>query len=291
VPSDNLSSIQGLEDKHLRALARHGVTDLRGLVQADCAAIHRGMANLRPRPSLNQIARWQEDARDMLAATAPDPAEWQTAASFVVVFSQRRAGDIWERRVEAERTEVEPERNPKVWRGWEARPICDWMLGQLGQANSAAPAPADAAAGAAIGSAQVRAGAAEPPPAASAAERPALRIDSAALIDAAGRTDVVTAGVVAVVPPGVLAAPVRVEFTVSGARPKTRLRAVARILRPDGLSWNAQEPVAVPASGRVELNLSGVPAGEHDVGLTAWAPDGAAKPVSVRLPKVTIRRG
>jgi hypothetical protein len=288
VPSNDLSSIQGLEDKHLRVLARHGVTDLRGLVQADREAIHRGMANLRPRPSLNQIARWQEDARDMLAETAP---EWQTAASFVVVFSQRRAGDIWERRVEAERTEVEPERNPQVWRGWEARPICDWMLGQLGQANSAAPAPAGASAGAETGSAQGRAGAAEPPPAEPAAGRPALRIDSAALIDAAGRTDVVTAGVVAALPPGVLAAPVRVEFTVSGARPKTRLRAVARILRPDGPSRNAQEPVTVPGPGRVELNLSGVPAGEYDVGLTAWAPDGTAKPVSVRLPKVTIRCG
>ena len=288
MPSSDLSSIQGLGDKQLRVLARHGVTDLRGLVQADHEAIHRAMANLRPRPSRNQIARWQENARDMLAETAPDAAEWQTAASFVVVFSQRRAGDIWERRVEAERTEVEPERNPQVWQGWEARPICDWMLGQLDQANSAAPAPADASAGAATNSGQGGPGAAEPPPAEPAAERPALLIDSAVLIDAEGRTDVVTAGVVAAVPPVVLAAPVRVEFTVSGARPKTQLRAVARILRPGGPGRNAQEPVAVPGSGRVELNLSAVPAGEHEVGLTAWAPDGTAKPVSVRLPKVTI---
>ena len=144
MPSNELSSIQGLEDKHLRVLARHGVTDLRGLVQADRVAIHRGMANLRPRPSLNQVARWQEDAGDMLAEAAPDATEWQTAASFVVVFSQRRAGDSWERCVEAERTEVEPEHNPQVWQGWEARPICDWMLGQVGQASSAAPAPAGA---------------------------------------------------------------------------------------------------------------------------------------------------
>jgi hypothetical protein len=291
VPSNELSSIQGLQDKHLRALARHGVTDLRGLIHADPEAMYRGMASLRPRPSLNQIARWQAVARDMLAETAPDAAEWQTAVSFVVVFSQRRTGDIWERRVEAERTEVEPERNPQVWQGWEAQPICDWMLGQLDQANSAAPTPPDASAGAAASSGQSRPGAAERPPAEPAAERPALRIDSAVLIDAAGQTDVVTAGVVAAVPCAVLAAPVRVEFTVSGARPKTQLRAVARILRPDGPSRNAHEPVAVSDSGRVELNLSGVPAGEHDVGLTAWAPDGTAKPVSVRLPKVTIGGG
>jgi hypothetical protein len=285
VPSSDLSSIQGLEDKHLRALARLGVTDLRGLARADRAAVHRGMASLRPRPSLTQIARWQEDAGGMLAETVPDAAEWQTAASFVVVFSQRRAGDTWDRRIEAERTEVEPERNPQVWQGWEALPICNWMLSQLGQANSAAPASAGAAADAA----QSRPGAAEPPPAEPAAERPALRIDSAVLIDTAGQTDVVTAGVAAAVPPRALAAPARMEFTVSGARPKTQLRAVARILRPDGPGSNAQEPVAVPGSGRVALNLSGVPAGEHDLALTAWAPDGTAKPVSIRLPKVTIR--
>ena len=75
--SHELSSIQGLEDKHLRALARHGVTDVRGLVQADPEVIHRAMANLRPRPPRDLVARWQADARSMLAETTPDVAEWQ----------------------------------------------------------------------------------------------------------------------------------------------------------------------------------------------------------------------
>jgi hypothetical protein len=73
--------------------------------------------------------------------TAPDPAEWQTTASFVVVFSQRRTGGIWERRIEAERTEVEPERAMEVWSGWQAAPVCAWMAGQLGQASGAGGAP------------------------------------------------------------------------------------------------------------------------------------------------------
>ena len=118
-----LSSIQGLEDKHLRALARQGVTDLRGLVEADLEVIYRGTANLRPRPPRGLIARWQDDASNLLAeasgaddsepdaseadasvadAPGPDASGWQTAASFVVVFSQRRAGETWERQVEAE---------------------------------------------------------------------------------------------------------------------------------------------------------------------------------------------
>ena len=129
---DDLSSIEGLADKHVRALARQHVTDLRGLVQADPEAMYRAMANLRPRPAREQIARWQDDARDKLAT--PAASEWQTAASFVVVFSQRNQGDTWERRVEAERTEVEPERSMQVWSGWDAAPVCDWMRGQLDQA-------------------------------------------------------------------------------------------------------------------------------------------------------------
>jgi hypothetical protein len=291
VSSHELSSIQGLEDKHLRALARHGVTDVRGLVQADPEVIHRAMANLRPRPPRDLVARWQADARSMLAETAQDVAEWQMVASFVVVFFQRRTGDTWERRVEAERTEVEPERNPQVWPGWETGPIWDWMLGQLGQANAVEPASGDATAGETTQPAEEDAGAAEAPPTRPAAERPALRIDSAVIIDAAGRTNVVTAGAVAAGPPRELVAPARVAFTVSGAPPGTRLQAVARVLRRDGPGWNARDPVEVPGSGEVEFDLSAVPPGEHDMGLIAWAPDAAAKPVSVRLPAITIRSG
>jgi hypothetical protein len=291
VSSHELSSIQGLEDKHLRALARHGVTDVRGLVQADPEVIHRAMANLRPRPPRDLVARWQDDARSMLAETTPDVAEWQVVASFVVVFFQRRTGDTWERRIDAERTEVEPERNPQVWPGWETGPVCDWMLGQLGQANGAEPASGDGTAGETTQPAEEDAGAAEPPPNGPAAERPALRIDSVVIIDAAGRTNVVTAGAVAAGPPRELVAPARVAFTVSGAPPGTRLWAVARVVRRDGPGWNARDPVAVPGSGEVEFDLSVVPAGEHDMGLIAWVPDATAKPVSVRLPAITIRSG
>ena len=212
-------------------------------------------------------------------------------ASFVVVFFQRRTGDTWERRVEAERTEVEPERNPQVWPGWETGPISEWMLGQLGQANAEEPASGDATAGETTQPAEKDAGAAEAPPTGPAAERPALRIDSAVIIDAAGRTNVVTAGAVAAGPPRELVAPARVAFAVSGAPPGTRLQAVARVLRRDGPGWNARDPVAVPGSGEVEFDLSAVPPGEHDMGLIAWAPDAAAKPVSVRLPAITIRSG
>ena len=325
MPSHDLSSIQGLEDKHLRALARHEVTDLRGLAQADPEVIYRAMANLRPRPTRDLIARWQGEARSVLGETGaaawdetgPDPAEWQTAASFVVVFSQRRAGASWEQRVEAERTEVEPERHPQVWSGWACEPICRWMLGELGHASGAGPAsdtaggpaqPAGDQPGAAeppgaephgaephgaephgAEAAEDQAAAAEPHPAEPAPERPALHIDSGTIIDATGRMDVLAAGAAVAIAPREIVAPARVVFTVSGARPGTQLRAVTRVLRKDGPGWNARDPVAVPDSGTVEFDLSEVPAGVHVLDLIAWAPDATAKPTSITLPAMTIR--
>jgi hypothetical protein len=272
---DDLSSIEGLDGRHRRVLARHHVTDLRGLVQADRRVIHRAMANLRPRPTLELISRWQDDARSQLDQAVTDASDWHTAASFVVIFSQRRPEGSWERRTEVERTEVEPERHPQQWPSWDCAPLCTWMTTQLPQPGGPAPGgpplPVPLPAG---------------PEA--AAGRPQLRIDSAALIDAVGRTNLVTSGQPATAPRTELAAPVRVVLTVRGARPGTQLRAVTRVQRPDSPGWNPQDPVTPSASGRAEFDLSGIPAGHHELSLIAWAPDAAAKPVSVRLPPITI---
>ena len=278
--TDDLSSIPGLEDKHLRVLARENVTDVRGFLDADGRAIYQAMRNLRPRPTLEQISDWQAAARSMLQGAAPDVSEWHTAASFVVVFSQRSAGGTWERRVEAEQTEVEPERNLQVWSGWDCEPVCRWMLGQLRQADSTwlgSGTPSEE------GMADPEARQAAP-----AARRPQLTIPSAAIIDATGRSEIVTSGALIAGIPTELVAPVRVVFTVSGAQPGTPLQAVARILRRNGPGWNPQEPVAVPDSGQAEFDLSALPGGVHEMSLIAWAPDATAKPVSVKLPSLTI---
>jgi hypothetical protein len=278
---DGLSSIEGLADKHRRVLDRHHVTDLRGLVQADRRVIYRAMANLRPRPTLELISRWQDEARSLLDEFVTDTSGWHTAASFVIIFGQRHNEGAWERRVEAERTEVEPERNTQVWPGWDCAPICTWMTSQLDQPGDSGPrSPARA----------------ESLPAAEdpgsvlplAADRPRLRIESATLVDAAGFTEAVKAGEPAVDPRTELTAPVRVVLTVSGGRPGTSVQAVTRIQRPDAAGWNPQAPVVPSASGQAEFDLSAVPAGDHELSLIAWAPDGSAKPVSVRLPQITI---
>jgi hypothetical protein len=287
---DDLSSIEGLADKHRRVLARHHVTDLRGLVQADRRVIHRAMANLRPRPSLELVSRWQDEARSMLDEAVTDTSDWHTAASFVVVFTQRQRDGAWERRVEVERTEVEPERNPQLWPGWDCAPVCTWMTSQLTQPSDPETQPP--------------AGEEVPPPAAAvprvpatepvagpqpALVRPRLRIDSATLIDAAGGTDVVKGGEPAMDPRTTLVTPVRVLLTVTGARRGTRLQAVARIQGRNGPGRNASDLVVLPDSGQAEVDLSGIPAGDHDLSLVAWAPDASANPVSFRLPRITIR--
>jgi hypothetical protein len=310
VAGDDLSSITGMEDKHRRALARRQITTLRGLADADRHVIYRAMGSIKPRPTLSQIARWQDEARGRLdeapgedgarsgeeargrpdeaaADTKADTKEWHPVASFAVVFAQRRAGDTWERRIEAERTEVEPERGPEVWPGWECNPICGWMLGQVGQAEGAEPGPP----GQAGDSHAQRAGPgpAEPAGAATApGRRPRLRIDSAAIIDAASRADVVTGGAPVAGPLAELLAPAQVVFTVSGARPGREVQAVARLRGQARPGRNAGDPVAVPPSGQAEFDLSQVAAGQFEVTLLAWAPDGSARPVSVRLPAMTI---
>jgi hypothetical protein len=121
--------------------------------------------------------------------------------------------------------------------------------------------------------------------------RSQLRIDSAAIIDANGMADAIIGGEPVADLPSELIAPVRVVLTVSGARPETVLQAVARILRPDRPGWNPQDPIVLGRSGQAEFDLSGVSADEYEISLIAWAPDATAKPVSVRLPPLTIRSG
>ena len=87
MPTDDLSSIPGLEDKHLRALARRRITDLRGLADADRHEIYKAMENIRPGPSRERISRWQEEARRRLEAPPTDPSDccgtlYQVGAKF-----------------------------------------------------------------------------------------------------------------------------------------------------------------------------------------------------------------
>jgi hypothetical protein len=269
VPSDDMDSIPGLEENHRRALTgKLGITSLRALADEDQRAIYTALGSMRPRPSLARIASWQAHARNRLSDAASDPSAWQTAASFAVIFAQRQVDGEWERRIEAEQTEVEPALEPRQWPGWDCGPLYDWILGQLGLPAYEEPA---------VSGVPARAGRAE------------LRIDSATITDAAHELDLITADDSIAAPPDDLRTPVRLRFTVSGGRSGQQLRAAVWFRRQAEPGWSPQEPVIVSPSGRAEFDLSAVPPGGHDVRLLAWASDPGSTLAAVTLPKLTFR--
>ena len=313
--ADDLSSIPDVQDKHRRVLTEElKITTLRALVHADRRDIHRAMRNLRPRPTLEQIARWQDHARSGLSEAVTDQSDWHPAASFAVVFARRQVVDgEWERRLEVERTEVEPEQEGRTWPDWDCRDVCGWMRDQLGLPGSAEPAAGDAAgeepaagqpAARRPAARATRAGDAEPAPArpARARGRGELRIGRVTLIDPGSQVGPVAAGAAAVPPvevvtakpaaeslPAAPAGPLRVEITVGGARRGQEIHAVARVLPRGEPGWNPQDPVVIKGTGAASFDLSRLPEGRHEVAVIAWAPDGSIAPATVTLPELTIQ--
>jgi hypothetical protein len=305
VVADDLNSIPDLQDKHRRVLAEElKITTCRALVHADRRDIHRAMRNLRPRPTLEQIAQWQDDARSRLSEAAMDPADWHTAASFAVVFAQRQAdGGSWERRLEVERTEVEPEQEGQTWPDWDCQEICGWMRGQLGLTEGGSGAPQEPALEPVAQEPAAQAVETTPAPAQAtrARGRGDLTISQVTLVDPGAQVgpvapgavgappvDVVTARPAAEAPPTAPAGPLRVKIKVSGGRRGQEIHAVARVLPRDEPGWNVQDPVVITGTGAVSLDLSRLPAGHHEVALIAWAPDGSMRPTTVKLPEQTI---
>lgn len=277
---DDLRSIAGLEDKHVQVLARQLlVTTFRALVFADRRDIYRAMNRIRPRPTLEQIARWQDQARSKLSEPAVDPSDWHPAASFAVVFAQRNVDGVWERQLQAERTEVEPEREPAVWPGWDCAEICTWMLAQVGQ-----PADHDdeAATTGPVGEDRAAATIRRP------VRRGQLRIKSAFVVGPTGHIDLISRAGATDSTPRQLIAPERVAVTVTGAPAGHEVCAVI-LLRPEGEpDWHSEDPVIVDRSGRADLGLPPIAAGRHDLKLVVWSPDATAYPASMTVSKVTV---
>jgi hypothetical protein len=202
-----------------------------------------------------------------------------------VIFAQRQVDGVWERRLEAEQTEVDPEPAHQEWPGWDCEPLCDWMHGQLGP-------PADQA-GPAGGTASNAGGSFPGEPAASTgparADRTDLRIESAVVTDATGERVLIAAGDLTRIPPGDLMPPVRLSLTVRRGRPGQQVQAATWFLRRPEPGWSPGGPVTISRSGRAEFDLSSVPPGEHQVRLLAWATDAGATLAAVTLPALTFR--
>ena len=304
MPGEDLTSIPDLKEVHRRALAgKLGITGFEDLANANLRAIHAALENVRPYTSLSRIAAWQDTARNRLHDLEANTSDWHTAASFAVIFAQRQVDGGWERRLEAERTEVEPASEPWQGQGWDCAPLCDWMLGQLGlpedEAESATAAePTAAAPEEPAAAAEEPAAAAEEP--AAVAEQPVsdaapaeagratLRIESATVTDAFHELELIREGTVIVAPPEELRHPIQLSLTVSGARSGQQLRAAVWFRGRAEPGWSPHEPVTVSPSGQAEFNLSSVPPGGHDIRLLAWATDPGATLAAVALPRLII---
>jgi hypothetical protein len=274
VPSDDLGSIPDLQDKHHRVLAgKLKITTFRALARADRREIQRAMRNLRPRPTLEQIARWQDDARSRLSEATTNRSDWHPVASFAVVFKQRQVDDGWQHRIEVERTEVEPEEECRIWPDWDCGEICGWMRGQVPDETRPEPEPIQPA---------------EPDAAPAVRERPGLRITRITVFGPASTAEGVTAGVAFTPLTGRKERP-RIEISVRGGRRGQEIHAAARVLREGDFGWNLQDPVVIRgATGVANFDLSPLPAGPHHLVLIAWTPDGTAVPARAELPDLTI---
>ena len=280
MPIDDLSSIPDLQEKYRRVLAgKLKITSYRALAHADRQTIYQAMRDSRLRPTREQIAKWQGHARSMLKEATTDRSDWHPAASFAVVFAQRRVGDGWEHRIEVERTEVEPEEDRRIWPGWDCGGICEWMREQI--PGGAAPEAAAEAAGPA--ELTVAPAGATPAPAGTATERRELRIDRVTVIGQAASAEGAAGS------PADPTKPPRIEISVSGGRRGQEIHTAAQILREREFGENLQAPVVIRgATGVASFDLTSLPAGRYHLALAAWVPDGTALPARAELPDLTI---
>jgi hypothetical protein len=272
---DDLTSIPGLLDRHRRALARLGIDTFEGLADADPKAVAGALSKLKPRPKMDEVRAWQEEAnrRRVSAEEAPG---WEPVATFVVSFEQRVVDGRPERRLVAQQAEVETEPPTSVSSGWDCGGICEWLQGQVGAPEPAVEAPAPAlekpsqpvAAPVAVGSRH-------------------LRFQNVALVDSTGTFEVVSEG-------RVMAAelectlPARLEIQVAG-NPDREVQVALRFSRTGQPRWSPVPPAAVPAQGPLKVDLSEIAAGQYRARLVAWAPDASAEPVGVELGTLKIQ--
>jgi hypothetical protein len=281
-----------MAQSYRRVLVEHlGMTTCRDLVLAERHVISDAMqaARLARKPSLEQIAVWQDDARRQLndrATSAASDELWNQAASFIVCFQERDLGDRgWERRVEILQAEVEPEPQPASQPGWECGWLCGWMRAVVGLDASAsvssgerhaAAVPAAVAATVATNT-RTKAPTAPPP----------LEFGAFVLVDVRGRHSVTLEG-------DRRAAtlrcrlPAHLSVEVRRSAPDDPAQLTVRVRTSGRRDASTLPDIAVPVSGSTDIDLSQLPPGTHQLTIVAWTSAGSADPAVARLPALQI---
>ena len=290
---DDLAGIPGLQDKHRKTLSEVlQVTTARGMVLTERQLILSAMRQRRvnPRPTLEEIADWQDHARRRLREPTASPSEWDRAATFVVSFEHRLLSGDQERRLAVEQAELEPEQPPAVWPSWDCQPLCAWMLEQIGLFATTAPmlqvlrevSDSDSTSGSD--------GAPHRPPSARGDRpRPQTRIVRIEFVDRDGRLDVIADDIASAASQVVCTVPGHLNVVVTGAEPARDVHVGLRLRPPGARGWNQRDPVVVRGSDPVEFDLSEVAQGEYEATVLAWTPDGSANPAVLMIRGLTIQ--
>jgi hypothetical protein len=295
MPINDLSGISGLDDRRRAVLAEKlEITNCYELIMADRQRIVDAFGRRTIRPTLEEVAAWQDEARRIHASSIDASVSeiaasgWEPTATFVVAFEKRGQGDAMERRVVAEQTEVEPEASPQQrseWLGWTCDDACQWMLERVGVlAASASAGPAQVISVAESGTAE--AGAAGTRSKVDAARmRSKIDIERAHLADSIGYIELVAGSRPLPQDRLVWAQPARL-FVALGGGP-TGTSVVLQLTRAGG---QKQSIVGhLDDAGHVaEIGLSGLSDSEYKPAIVAWTRDGSSLPRVVKLPTVEV---
>jgi hypothetical protein len=289
MPINELSDISGLDDKQRAVLAQKlEITTCYELIMADRQRIIDAFGRRTIRPTLEDVAVWQDEARRMSASSvdasvsAMASSEWEQVAMFVVAFEELRSGDATERQIVAEQTEIESEHGPRPrseWSGWGAcDAACRWMLERVGMpAASTPPEPAQITSVAEVGAARNR----------PAGTRSKIDIERANLADSSGDIELVAGSRPVPQDRLVWAQPAHLLVTLGGAPTGPGTAVVLQLVQADGQKQNIVGHL--DDVGHVaEIELSGLADGEYKPTVVAWTPDGSSLPRVVKLPTVVV---
>lgn len=287
MPADDLSSITGLDDTRRDVLAqKRGICTYYALIMTDRKRIADAFGRRVIRPTPEEVAEWQDEARRLLAASkdasaaATAPSGWQSAASFVVDFEEREQGDALERRIVVEQTEVEPEASPQQrsqWPGWACDDACRWMLERVG----GPPAPD------LPGPAQARPAQADAGEVRAAVAPATIDIERADLTDSTGSSELVAASRPAPRDRLVWSQPAQLSVQLGPGQTGPLTSVVLQLAEVSGpkqnIAFHFDETDQV-----AEVDLSGLADGEYVPTIVASTRDGSFLPRIVKLPAVEV---
>jgi len=298
MPADDLSGISGLDDRRRAVLAEKlGITTRYELIMTDRQRIADAFGRRTIRPTLEDVAVWQDEARRMRAASIEAAvsdaaaAGWEPAATFVVAFEERRRGEALERRIVAEQNEVEPDASSQQrseWPEWTCDDACRWMLERVAvPASPDMPAPAQIASPAEASAPETGASETGTADAPAAGIRPKLDVERVDLADSSGGAELVTGS--SPVPGArlVWTQPARLLVTLGGGQAGSGASVVLQLVQAGGQKQNIAGHL--DETGRVaEVELSGLADGEYTPTIVARTPDASFLPRIVKLPAVDV---